>query len=157
MFSRSGQYALRAMVYLTQHGQDGPVTAARIAREVDIPRQYLSTLLSTLVRAGLLVSAPGARGGFRLARPPRRIRLVEIVEPFEALSRRDDICPFGNIQCGDDNPCAGHTRWKKVKEAYFRFLRETSIHEVAFPSDKPSPRKAPRRKNAKRRKKRMLR
>ncbi|GAG38092.1 unnamed protein product [marine sediment metagenome] len=121
------------MIYLTQRDADWPIPGPEIAEQVGIPRKYLSKVLGDLVRCGMLDSAPGKRGGFRLRRPAREITLVEVLTPFEQFGQRS--CPFGNQHCSDDHPCLAHNRWKAVLETQQRFLEETSIHDVAFAQD----------------------
>lgn len=131
MLSRTSEYALRAMVCLAQHVDEWPVPGPRIAQETGIPRKYLSNILGHLVRAGVLVGAPGVGGGFRMVRPPQEVLLHEVLMPFEPALGQTRPCPFGNEICGETNPCAGHESWKRVREVYGQFLRTTSIHDVS--------------------------
>src|SRR5690606_17044408 len=61
----------------------GPVPAARLARLYQLPAAYLNKQLQALVRADILVSVPGAHGGFRLARDPADISLLDVVVAVE--------------------------------------------------------------------------
>jgi len=131
MLSRTSEYALRAMVYLVRHVDDLPVSRRQIADETGIPSKYLSNILSALVRAGVLQSSPGIGGGFALVRSPDEISLQSILEPFEPVLGPSRECPFGNEICSDDDPCAGHDRWKFVKETYTQFLQDSTIHDVS--------------------------
>ncbi len=131
MLSLTGEYALRAMVYLTTHAEDRPIPGRRVAEGAGIPRKYLSTILRDLVRGGILTSSPGRGGGFRMARSPKDIRLFEVLAPFEPVLGDRRPCPFGNEECSDDDPCAGHDRWQRVKETYSQFLQETSVFDVS--------------------------
>lgn len=142
MFSLTTEYAMKAVVYLTQNGDDGPVPSHRIAEDLAIPSKYLSTILRDLVRAGILVASPGKTGGFRISKEPGRLRLIDVVSPFEIpiLGRRG--CPFGNAECNNDDPCAGHDRWMRVKQEIERFLNETTVRDISV---------RPRRSNKKRR------
>lgn len=132
MLSRTSEYALRAMVCLARHVEDWPISGKRIAGETGIPPKYLSNILSTLVRAGVLTSSPGIGGGFAMVRSPRDVPLDDILKPFESILAPSRPCPFGNEFCGDENPCAGHERWKHVKEVYAQFLQDTTIHDVSI-------------------------
>lgn len=130
MLSLSSEYALRAVIHLAKHESDWPMSGQRIADEMDIPRKYLSKILSDLTRAGVLVSTRGKKGGFRLAKPSTKISLVDVLSPFEPIKQKR--CPFGNQECSDENPCLAHDRWKTVLVARQRFLQATSIESVAF-------------------------
>lgn len=130
MLSRTSEYALRALIHLTQNEKDWPISGARIAGEASIPPKYLSKILSDLARAGVLESFPGKTGGFRLGRPSKQLSLYEILAPFEQFERRR--CPFGNQECSELNPCGAHDQWKKVIENEQRFFLKTTVHDIAL-------------------------
>lgn len=73
-------YAVRALVELHRHGDNGPVPIAELARGGDIPVQFLEQLFATLRRAGLLRSQRGVKGGYSFARPAEEIPVLEVVE-----------------------------------------------------------------------------
>lgn len=145
MISRTSEYALQAMIHLARHVDDWPIAGRKIAEETGIPRKYLAAILCDLVRVQVLESSPGARGGFRLARSAKEIRLSEVFAPFEPILANRRPCPFGQEVCSDDDPCAGHDQWKHVRETYGRFLEKNSIYDVAFTRRKRRAAKAPRR------------
>ena len=131
MLSLTSKYALRAMICLTQLEDECPVSGKRIAERANVPSRYLSKILGDLVRCGVLTSTRGKNGGFRLARPPQKIALHDVLAPFETALVARRSCPFGNLACSDENPCLGHDGWKKVLLAYVSFLSRTSILDVA--------------------------
>ena len=133
LLSLTAEYALRAVVYLARHLDDAPIPGRQIAADLNVPRKYLSSILGDLVRTGLLEASPGRTGGFRLARPPGSVRLLDVVAPFEQVKPSQRPCPFGNATCSDVDPCWGHDRWSRVKEEYGRFLEETTVRDVARP------------------------
>lgn len=81
--SRSTQYGLIAVSYIAQHYKDGLVMAERIASPYNLPLEYLLKILQQLVRANILTSKRGPRGGFSMARPPEKVTLLEVVEAIE--------------------------------------------------------------------------
>jgi len=131
MLTLTSEYALRAMICLARQPEGQPVSGQCVAEQAAIPRKYLSKILGDLVRAGVLEGSRGRNGGFKLSRAPQTIRLHEVLAPFEPVLANRRPCPFGNMACSDQDPCAGHDRWKTVREAYQRFLSETTIHDVA--------------------------
>lgn len=132
MISRTSEYALQATIHLARHVDEWPISGRKIAEETGLPRKYLASILGDLVRAGILESTPGAGGGFRMARSPKEIRLWEVFAPFEPTLAYRHPCPFGNADCSDGDPCAGHSEWNKVRETYLRFLEQTSVYDVTF-------------------------
>jgi Rrf2 family protein len=81
--SRSTGYALLAVGYLAQHQDEGIILSQNIAKKYNIPLEYLLKILQQLVRANILRSKRGPRGGFNLARNPKKITLLEVIESVE--------------------------------------------------------------------------
>lgn len=129
MITKSGLHAVRAMVALARLPQGEHAGAARIAREIGAPQNYLGKLLRALAREGLVHSQKGMGGGFRLARDPARISLLDVVDPIERISRWSG-CILGHPECSETVPCAIHDRWKAVRDAYLKMLRRTTIADL---------------------------
>ena len=81
-------YALRALVELHRHGEDGPVPIGELARRGELPVQFLEQLFATLRRAGMLHSQRGVKGGYSFARPADQVTVLEVVELLDG--------PFGH-------------------------------------------------------------
>jgi Rrf2 family transcriptional regulator, cysteine metabolism repressor len=73
-------YALKALTELGRQGGDTPVPIGELARQRDIPVQFLEQLFAVLRRAGLLKSQRGVKGGYSFAKPSSEITVLEIVE-----------------------------------------------------------------------------
>ena len=131
VLSQTCEYALRAATYIAQHADEGPVLAKAISEETGAPLKYLQKMLSELVHAGVLQSARGIGGGFRLNRAPSKVKLADVLAPFDDTLRRT-TCPFGNQHCGDPRfpACPAHHRWSEVVEAYRDFLHTTTLRDL---------------------------
>jgi len=129
VLSQTAQYALRALVYIAQHAEEGPLLAKEIAEKTHVPRQYLSTILREAVRSGLLKSTRGKGGGYQLARPAHKTRLLDVLRPFDDIAARTG-CPFGQEKCSDENPCVFHNHWKPVSVAFQAMLNGTTLHDM---------------------------
>ncbi len=129
MLSNTAQYALRAMLYLGEHEGAGPVRVDEIAQRLDVPRNYLSKILHTLVKGRVLQSMRGPRGGFSLARPAATITLYDVVAPFDDIEARR-TCLLGRKECSDVTPCIIHEHWKSVATEVAHFFRETRLADV---------------------------
>ncbi|MBC8394315.1 MAG: Rrf2 family transcriptional regulator [Deltaproteobacteria bacterium] len=99
--SRSTGYALVAVGYIAQNYKEGAVLAARVSKEYGIPLEYLLKILQQLVRANVLRSKRGPRGGFFLARPSENITLLEVIEAVDGplmshlhLAEQTNNAPF---------------------------------------------------------------
>lgn len=89
--SRSTGYALLAVGYIAQHKDEPIILSQTIAKEYDIPLEYLLKILQQLVRANVLNSKRGPRGGFSLAKTPKKVTMLEVIEAVDGpmISRLD--------------------------------------------------------------------
>ena len=81
--SKRTEYGLRAIVQLARHWPRGYVQAKDLAENEDLPNKFLEAILLALRRGGFLESKVGSGGGYRLARPPRDLRLGQIIRRLE--------------------------------------------------------------------------
>jgi Rrf2 family protein len=130
MLSKTGIHAVRALAALANLPEGDYAGAASLAREIGAPQNYLGKLLQQLARGGIVVSQKGLGGGFRLARPAKRISLFDAVDPFDQIGRWDG-CLLGNPTCSARNACSVHERWGPLRDRYLAFLREVTIADVA--------------------------
>jgi Rrf2 family protein len=130
ILSSSASHALRALAFLAHAPGDRPVLGRELARRVKVPAPYLSKVLATLARAGVLRASRGVKGGYRLARPARQIRLIEVVEPFEGAQARPGCLLRPGEPCLDEHGCPAHEFWSQVKERYVRFLERTTVADI---------------------------
>jgi Rrf2 family protein len=127
MFSQTVEYALRAAVYLAD--QDGePRTTAQVAEVTKVPAPYLSKVLQSLGRAGLVLSQRGLHGGFTLARAPAALTIWDVVEAVEPL-RRYKECPLG-LAAHRHRLCPLHKRLDEALAATEAAFRSTTLADV---------------------------
>jgi Rrf2 family protein len=73
-------YAVLALAELARSAGAGPVPIGELARKRDVPVQFLEQLFAVLRRAGIISSQRGVKGGYRFARDPGSVTVLEIVE-----------------------------------------------------------------------------
>ena len=129
MISQTSEYGLRATLYLARQPDDRLASAADIAKALSVPSNYLSKLLHTLSKNGILEAERGPHGGYRLAVPATQLPLANVVELFQDL-RPERACLLGRPKCLDQNPCAAHERWKSVFDEVSSFFDETMIADL---------------------------
>lgn len=127
MISQTAEYALRAVVWLAIE-PDKAIGTPRIARATKVPPGYLSRVLQSLARAGLVTSNPGRSGGFRLTRSPKDISVLDVVNAVDPI-RRIERCPL-DIDDHGLNLCPLHRRLDAAIAATESAFRETSIGEL---------------------------
>lgn len=102
--TRAGEYAVLAVTHLARQGDERPVMIEEICDTERIPRSFLAKILQTLCRAGVVRSQRGIHGGFRLARDPAKISILNLIEAVEgriALQR----CLDEPVQCHKVGSC----------------------------------------------------
>lgn len=133
--STRGRYAVMAMADLAAHSlkepRGGPVALAGIAARQGISLSYLEQLFGRLRRAGLVVSARGPGGGYRLAYPAAETRIADIVlavdEPIRA-TRCEVGSPRGCL--GGRSRCLTHDLWEELGNQIHLFLASVSLEDV---------------------------
>ncbi len=129
--SRAGDYAVRAAIALAEgYEAGGHLTIRAVAADMDLPRAYTPQVMGMLVRAGIAVSRPGRGGGFRLARSPSEITMLEVVEAAEG-ALANARCPLAGGPCRWDDACAVHPTWAAAAEAVRGALAGATLDAVA--------------------------
>ena len=98
-YQRSTRYALYSALEMARTSGERPVTAAEIAQKYGLPPAALAKVIQRLVRAGLATGTRGIAGGYRLARRPDQVTVLEVVEIFESPRLPGD-CLLD--QCGEE-------------------------------------------------------
>lgn len=101
-----------------------------LAGRLQLPPDYLAKILGILARRGVLRATRGAKGGYRLARPADRIRLIDVVEPFEGRRARPGCLLRPERPCRESAACSAHGAWGDAKRAYLTFLEQGTIADI---------------------------
>ena len=134
--TRRGEYGVTAILYLAQK-DDGELTQIHeIAGQCGLPEPFLAQILRLLVRAGLVQSKKGVRGGFSLARQAGEISFLEVLEALEgpvAVNR----CQNPSILCERQGWCSMETVWGRAQDALVNVLRDSSLADALVPGKFP--------------------
>ncbi len=127
--STKAQYAVRAMVSLSLHADEGPVSIKDISAREAISLPYLEQLFVKLRRGAIVTSVRGPGGGYRLARPAAEIRVDEIIDSVEEtlvpVSCMDD-----QGRCVCDDQCVTHNVWQGLGERIRSFLASITLEDL---------------------------
>lgn len=99
MISTRGRYALRVLIDVAEHAKDGFVPMKDVAKRQGISLKYLERIIPVLVKNGVVDSVQGKGGGYRLTKPPEKIRIGDILRLTEG-----DLAPVACLAC-DARPC----------------------------------------------------
>ena len=123
-----GRYAVTAMLDLTLHAQDRPVSLADISERQSISLSYLEQLFSRLRQAELVSSVRGPGGGYRLARATDGIFVAQIIDAVnESL---DTTSCQGKGDCQGGEICLTHTLWSDLSKEIHGFLNGISLADL---------------------------
>jgi Rrf2 family cysteine metabolism transcriptional repressor len=134
--SQKGLYALKAMTMLARRCDQGAIRIRDIAYEEELPEKFLELILLELKNARMVESVRGAKGGYRLRRPPDQITLAEIIRLIDGA-----IAPFGDAEQlrslieTDDNHRSLYRVFLDVRDAAARILENTTLADLV--SNKP--------------------
>ncbi|SNU02525.1 transcriptional regulator, BadM/Rrf2 family [Ruaniaceae bacterium KH17] len=127
--SAKAEYAVRAMLQLTEAADDSLVSAAVLAEAQGLPRKFLEAILLDLRRAGLVRSVRGPRGGYQLARPATEIAVGDVLRAVdgplaEVRGRRPQDTTYDGV--------AQHlpTLWVAVRASLRGVLDATSLEQL---------------------------
>jgi Rrf2 family protein len=124
--TRQADYAVRAIVYLTELGPDQRAATSQIAQEKQIPPSFLAKIVSQLSVAGLLQTSRGARGGVSLAKSPEQISLLEVVEAIDGpILLNECVADSGACVFGDS--CPMKPVWCDAQKQLVSMLNSTSF------------------------------
>jgi len=128
--TRGADYGALGIVYLARQPRDRVVLISEVAAAQGVPESYLAKIFQHLVKAGLVRSHRGARGGFTLARSPEEITLRQIVEAIEGplvLNR----CLDPREGCERSADCPVHQALATTQQALIASLDAVSLGSLA--------------------------
>ena len=127
--STKGRYAVMAMADLAGHdGESRAVPLAEIAARQEISLSYLEQLFAKLRRRGLVKSVRGPGGGYRLSRPPAKLRVADIILAVDEPIRATRCMPGSPKGCmGTSSRCVTHDLWEELGQQIHVFLSSISL------------------------------
>lgn len=126
--TRQTDYAIRCVLYLAEHPDEVKVVD-EIAKAKSIPKVFLAKILQRLSKAGIVRSYRGVKGGFELAKRPKYITILDIIEAIEGPVAMN-ICAIDRRLCDMSNLCSVHPVWVKLRQDTENRLRRYSIDKL---------------------------
>ncbi|MBR4579088.1 MAG: Rrf2 family transcriptional regulator [Oscillospiraceae bacterium] len=130
MVSTRGRYALRVLIDLAENQRDGFVTLKEVASRQEISEKYLESIVKELVRAEVLEGLRGKGGGYRLARAPEDVSVLDVLKlmegtlaPVACLEERAKPCPRAMS-------CRTLPLWEGLNKVVTDYLRNFTIRDL---------------------------
>ena len=125
--TRETDYAIRCVAYLCD--RTGITMVDEIAKQKCIPKSFLAKILQKLVKAGIVKSYRGIKGGFELARTPSEISLLDIIEAVEGQVVINE-CAVDKKFCDFSNSCTIHPIWVDLRKEIEDILRSKNFADL---------------------------
>lgn len=130
--SRKSDYALRALVTLTERRGQGPIAVRELAELNDVPRRFLEQILLELKSKGIVQSVPGRIGGFMLAMAPEHITMGRIVRIFdEMLSPIPCVSATHYEACSQETRCRFRRVLLDIRNYTVKRMEEATLASIA--------------------------
>jgi Rrf2 family protein len=127
--TKAGEYAIMCVFYMAKHEKGKVISLNRIAKAMDIPKQFLSKIVQQLSRSGILESLQGPKGGCRLLVAPEKLSILDVVEAIMGKILLND-CIQSSSTCGRKVRCAVHLVWSKAENQLRQTLREATFDKL---------------------------
>ena len=128
--STKGRYALRLMVDLAEHKDNGFIALKDVAKRQNISKKYLEQIVPVLNGAGLLATNRGNRGGYRLAKEPKEYRVGDIlritegsIAPVSCLDSEINLCERKNF-------CQTLYVWEGLYKVVNEYLDGITVQDI---------------------------
>lgn len=129
MFSKSCEYAIKAMIFVAQKSKDeARVGIKEIAKGTDSPEHFIAKIMQDLSRRRLVHSVKGPNGGFYMDKEDLKTSIADIVKAMDGDKLYSD-CVLGLKTCSEKNPCPVHFEFKEIKRNLIRMIENNTIGE----------------------------
>ncbi len=128
--TREGDYGIRSVLYLSRQPFKKVSFVNEISEEYKIPRSFLAKILQKLVKAKIVRSYRGVKGGFSLARQARDITVLEVLEAIEGKLALN-ICISDKKKCSFSKHCPSHILWMNVQAKVVDTLKKSNFEDLA--------------------------
>ena len=127
--TKAGEYGLRAVRYLVENVDKSRISIGDISENKKIPEPFLRKLFKPLVQQGIINSTRGVSGGVRLARDPKEITILEVVEALEGPLALNE-CLLEDSTCEFLDECGMHNVWEEAQAAMAKVLRSKNLTDL---------------------------
>jgi Rrf2 family protein len=128
--TREGDYGIRSVLYLARQPFKKISYVNEISEEYKIPRSFLAKILQKLVKAKIVRSYRGVKGGFSLAKQARDISVLEVMEAIEG-KMYVNICVADKKKCSFSKHCPTHSVWVAAQAKFAEVLKKANFEDLA--------------------------
>ncbi len=129
IFSKKCELGLQAVLFLSTQPKETLFSSFDISKELNVPKEFVSKVLQSLTKSGIVDSKKGNNGGFFLAKDPGAVRLIDIVKAIDGLGLFQN-CVLGFKGCSVDKPCPVHHKWGKLRNETYSMLSNETLADL---------------------------
>ena len=133
MISTRGRYAVRVMIDLAEHGEEGFVPLKEVAERQEISKKYLEIIMKDMVAGGLVQGASGKGGGYRLCRRPEEYPIGEVLELMEGSLSPVACLTEGRTDCPRRAACRTLPLWEEYDRMVHDFFYGKTLADLIRP------------------------
>jgi Rrf2 family protein len=140
MLTQKAQYAFRALTYLVNHYQQGPVLISDIAESKHIPLKFLENILLQLKNAGILESKKGKGGGYYIKTDPKKTTVASVMRIVDGpIAMLPCVSLYFYQKCKncDEHNCGLHSIMEEVRDASLQILENKTLAQLAEGKESP--------------------
>src|ERR1700712_306893 len=133
MLSKKTQYAFKALIYLSEQAEAGPVLISEISKKKNIPLKFLENILLELRKAGVLESKKGKGGGYYFAVDPQKVTLAKIMRLLDgpiALLPCVSLNFYEKCKDCDEKICGLNRMMVQVRDATLKLLESKTLADL---------------------------
>jgi Rrf2 family protein len=133
MLSKKTQYAFKALTYLTERYNQGPVLISEIARKKRIPLKFLENILLELKKAGILDSKKGKGGGYFLNKEPAQVKMATVIRLINGpIAMLPCVSLYFYERCKNCNEehCGLHDMMIEVRDATLNIVENRTLRDL---------------------------
>jgi Rrf2 family protein len=131
MITREADYSIRAILYLSQPGRaENVVPVKELAESTDIPYRFLRKIMLALVNSGFVISIRGRNGGFRLARKPQNISMLDVLQATDPRGVTLNRCLREGEVCLQAGTCPVHVQLRALQDRVDSCLGSITFDEL---------------------------
>ena len=130
MISTKGRYALRVLVDLAEHRQEGYIPLRTVAHRQGISQKYLEGIMTTLSKAGFVDAVHGKGGGYRLNRKPEGYTIGSILKLTEGSLAAVSCTSQGAAACARSECCQAKPMWDKLDKLIDDFFEGITLADI---------------------------
>ncbi len=125
LVTRETDYAVRTILYLAREGHR-TANVTEVAHAMHIPKSFLAKILQRLTKNNILISTRGVKGGFKLAKKPTGISLLDIMMSIQGPATIN-VCVIDSKNCRLSANCSVHPVWVGIRKEVEKRLRKQTI------------------------------